>query len=324
MIYWTFPDDIANPPTPYPVRVLIYNYKNNTWAFNADSVTCFGYYQPKTVAETSITWDSTEITWDSGITWDSPSNISLNRYVVAGNQQGYTFVIDRDEPTNAPVIQITNIAVAADLVTITSINHNFRVGDYIYFTGIVGSGNLNLINDKIFQITTPPITNTFQFTYFDGLGTILAGVYAGAGVMARVSNISIKTKEFNFYAKQLKNAYISKVDFYVEKTSVGAIQVNFYDSSSLQDMTEDSIANNVILGTATLDTFGYNTAISPIPLEQLAERVWHPVYFQAEGNVVQFHLVMNDTQMRNTAIRKCGFQLYAMAISAQSTTQRLW
>jgi hypothetical protein len=324
MIYWTFPDDIANPPTPYPVRVLTYNYKNDTWAFNADSITCFGYYQPDTTDETGVTWDSTEVTWDSDMTWGNAANLSQNRFVIAGNQEGFTFMIDRDEPTNAPLIQITNLAVAANVVTITSINHNFRVDDYIYFKGIVGSGNINLINDQIFKITTPPTTNTFQFTYFDGLGTILAGVYAGAGVMARVSNISIKTKEFNFYAKQLKNAYISKVDFYVEKTSVGAIQVNFYDSSSLQDMTKESIANNVILGTATLDTFGYNAAASPIPLEELAERVWHPVYFQAEGNVVQFHLTMNDTQMRNIAIRKCGFQLYAMAISAQSTTNRIW
>jgi hypothetical protein len=324
MVYWTFPDDIANSPTPYPVRVLTYNYKNDTWAFNNDSITCFGYYQPKTTDETEVTWDSDEITWDSDTTWSSASNIALNRYVVAGNQEGYTFIIDRDEPKNAAVIQITNLTVAANIVTITAINHNFRVGDYIYFTGIVGSGNLTLINNQIFQITTPTATNTFEFTYFDSALTNLAGTYAGAGVMARVSNISIKTKEFNFYAKQFKNAYISKVDFYVDKTASGAIQVNFYDSSSTQDMTADSIANNVILGTATLDTFGYNTAASPIPLEAQADRVWHPVYFQAEGNVIQFHLIMNDTQMRNVQIRECGFQLYAMAILAQSTTARLW
>ena len=324
MIYWTMPSDIANLPTPYPSRVLMYNYKNNTWAFLDDSITCFGYYQAQTQLETGITWDSDEVTWDSDVTWGGPSALALYRYVVAGNQEGYTFLCDPNIPTNIGALQITDLAVAVNVVTVTAQNNNLLVGDYVYFSGITGTGNLTLINDKIFQITTPPTQHAFTFTYTDTLGSVLAGVYSGAGVVARVSKISIKTKEFNFYASQLRNAYISKIDFMVNKTSAGQIQVNFYDSSNTQNITADSIANNVILGTATLDTYGYTASAAPIPFEATASRIWHPVYFQAEGNVVQFHLTQNNVQMLSTAIRLCDFQLHAMAINAQPTTQRIW
>src|SRR5690606_16136053 len=100
MLYWTFPDTVANADFLYPNRVLILNYKTGTWAFNDDSITVFGYFQPVS----GITWDSTTVTWDDSITWDSGAVQAKFRQVIAGNQQGYTFICDADVPTNAAVL----------------------------------------------------------------------------------------------------------------------------------------------------------------------------------------------------------------------------
>jgi len=325
MLYWTFPSGDASSIFPYPNRILVYNYKNGTWAFNNDSITVFGYFQP----QTGITWDSTTVTWDDAVSWDSGSVQALFRQVVAGNQEGFTFIVDADVPTNASVIQITNLTVTANIVTITAIDHNFRQDEYIYLQGITGTGNLNLINGKIFKIinsSANPITaNTFSFIYKDDSGTIIAGTYSGSGLISRVSNIDIKTKEYNFYAQEGRNAYVSQINFMVDTTSAGAIQVDFFVSTSLTPLLQDSQGQGVLLGTGTLDTFPYTAANVPAPVqfEENTSRVWHPVYIFADGEVIQLQLTMNDAQMRDTDIRTCDFQLHAMCIYAEPTSFRL-
>ncbi len=321
LVYWTFPDATAGSDAPFPKRVLVYNYKTGTWAFNYDSITVFGYFQPTT----GITWDSTTITWDDDVSWDSGSVQAKFRNVIAGNQEGFTFLIDRDIPTNASVLQITDLTVAANnVVTVTAINHNFNAGDYAYLEGITGTGNLNLLNDAIYQVI-PIDPDTFKFAT-GYLTPVIAGTYTGGGLISITSNVVVETKQYNFYANKGRNAYIQRIDFMMDKTNAGQTQVNFFVSTSIQPLLDDAEINGVLLGTGTLDTFPYtaaNGAADPVQFEEFASRVWHPVYFQADGEIVQFKLEMNDAQMRNTAIRKSGFALHAMVIWAQPTSYNL-
>lgn len=309
MTYWTFPSTKATTDFPYCNKVLIFNYVTGTWAFNDDSITAFGYFQPTI----GVTWSSTTVTWDDTVTWDSGAVQALFRQVIAGNQQGYVFICDADTPTNAPVIQITNIVAGTGDTTLTVIQHNFTVGDYIYLQDITWSDSSNNLNDTIFQIVNVIDANNFQID-----NAPFTGTYSGGGLISRVSQISITTKEYNFYAKQGRNNYVSKVDFMVDKTSGGQIQVDFYVSTSIEPLLEDSAGNGVLLGTGTLDTFPY----PDIPFEQNTTRLWHPVYFQADGEVVQLQLIMNDQQMRNVDVMESGFALHAMCIYATPTSYR--
>lgn len=318
VVYWTFPDAQASGTEPYPSKVLVYNYIDGTWAINDDTITCFGYFQPTT----GITWDSTTVTWDSDVIWDSGNIQAKFRQVVGGNQQGYTFICDGDENATAAVLTIANLTVTDNIVTITSPSHNLDSDDFIYLQSITGTGNLTLLNNAIFQIISSsdnPVTqDSFSFIY-DG-GQVLAGTYSGAGLMAQVPRINMISKEFNFYAKEGKNAYINKVDYMVDTTSSGQIQTNFYVSTSQIDMTQAGLDTNMIIGTGVLDTFAYTAANGvPVPLEEGSTRVWHPVYYFAEGQVVQLQIILNDVQMRNTAIRLSDFELHAIIIYAQPT-----
>jgi len=322
MVYWTFPSIEANTTFPYPSRVLIFNYKTGTWAFNDDSITCFGYFQPVS----GITWDSDTIRWDDSVTWDSGAIQAKFRQVIGGNQQGYTFICDADEKTNAAVLQITDITLVGVTTTLTVIQHNISLQDganndtYIYIQGATWSDDSDSLNNKIFQVILIIDANTFEILVEPE--DQFTGTYSGGGLISRVSNISIKTKEYNFYAKQGRNAYISKIDFMVDKTSAGEIQAEFFVSTNSVPLLDDSFGDGELLGTGTLDTFPYTTAEAPITFEQNATRLWHPVYFDADGEVIQIQLVMNDAQMKDTAIRKCDFVLHAMCISAQPTSYR--
>lgn len=318
MLYWTFPNTQADAAFPYPNKVLVFNYKAGTWAFNDDSITCFGYFQRE---PDGITWDSTTVTWDDSVSWDSGSLQARFKSVIAGNQEGYTFICDADTPTNAGVLQITNIALVAVVgigttVTITCIDHNLLEGDYIYLDGITGSLNITGLNDTIQRVVNPITQNTFTFVVDT---TIIAGVYSGGGTIGRVNNIVIETKQYNFYAQQGRNAYVSKIDFMVDATPGGQTQIEFFSSTSTLPLLPDSFGTNSILGTGTLETFPYPS----IPYEATASRLWRPVYFQVEGNVVQFRMAMNDEQMRLNETRISPFALHAMLIYATPTTARL-
>ncbi len=332
MIYWTFPSTDTNAQFPYPDRVIVYNYKTGTWAFNEDSITCFGYFfQPPLIG---TTWDSTTVTWDDDESWDDGSLQVQFRQVLGGNQEGYVFICDAEAVTNCAALQITQITVAAgNVITITAINHNLRDDDFVLIQNVVGTGNLTLLNNKIFKVQLIAAGNSWDPNAFNIVYTqtpiVIAGTYRGAGLVDRVSQIDIRTKEFNFYAKQGRNAYISKVDFMVDKTSVGQMQVNYFTSTSVSPLVDDSIANGSILGTSILDTFPY-TAL--YPYEANSARIWHPVFFQAEGEVVSFQITMNDTQMSTVTVNDDGtltgptfvdFQMHGLIINAQPTSSRL-
>lgn len=346
MAYWTFPDTEDNSDFPFPNRVLVYNYKKGTWSINDDTITVFGYFQPQTGDD--VTWDSTTITWDDATPWDSGDLQTLFRQVVAGNQQGYTFIIDADVPTNAAVLQITDIPntyTSPNVIAITSIDHNLREGDYFYLIGITGTGNLNLLNDRIFQVLddgslTP---NSFSFIYSDSAGNIISGTYSGAGLIGRVSNINIVTKEYNFYADKGRNALVNRIDFMVDNNPIfddegniiggSQLNANYYASTNVINLRDEGVSNNTLLGNGTLDAFAYPS----IPFEEDASRLWRPIYCQAEGEVVQFQLTMSSEQVMTVFDNTTGedpsfsftgpalvdFQLHSMIIYAMPTSDRL-
>src|SRR5258708_178310 len=110
MVYWTFPSDTQPSTQVYPQRVLVYNYRDSTWSFNDDCITAFGYFEQ----QPSITWASLSgATWAE---WNAPWNTASTevqfRQVIAGNQEGFVFIVDAGIGRNAPVMQLTNLTYA--------------------------------------------------------------------------------------------------------------------------------------------------------------------------------------------------------------------
>lgn len=292
-VYWTIP---TNPVGRYPNRVILYNYRNATWAFNDDSITAFGYFQNPV----NFTWANTIQPWRTLLQqWNSGVMIEGFPQIIAGNQEGFIFIVDPDESRNAPALQITNITFPASVVTLSIYNHNLAVGDFITLENINGI----TAGHEIYEVRSIIDANTITLEADD-----ITGTYLGGGTAARVSIIDIYTKQFNFYIDQARNSQIQKVDFHVDRTDNGQITVAYLPS-----------ATDLELDPEILETTPY----ALYPYEAQAQRLWHPVYLQGEGEFVQLRIYLSDTQAQDPAIAFSDFQMHAMAIFTQGTSDRL-
>jgi len=281
LIYWTFPDSSASSTFPYPNQVLVFNYKTGTWALFDDSITCFGYSQ----ITDAVTWDSTTVTWDDAIPWESPP--AQFQEIIAGNQEGFTFICDPGASFNSMNLQITDLSTSGDNnITITAINHTIPYPGYIYIENVEGTDNLDLLNNKIYPISGYPTNaNTFTINY-PGPETI-AGTYAGGGTIGLVSNPSILTKQYNFYAKEGRNFTVNKVDFLMDRTDDGETTASF--ATSTNPNLQDNVDNVPVI-----ETFAYPDYY---PYEENAAQVWRTVYYDAQGEYIQILIEMSLEQI---------------------------
>jgi len=301
-VYWAIPSHLTDPT--YPTRVLTYNYRNKTWGLNDDSFTCFGYIQNLN----DETWAIATDEWQNRLDiWNDGAQQSEFRQVIAGNQEGYTLIVDIDTPRNAPALQITDMANLAGVVTLTVIDHNMQQGDYILIEFVQGATGVAGVYEVTEITATEIVINEPAF----------GGAYTGAGTIARVSKIDILTKEYNFYQKSGENLFIPKIAFYVNRTDDGQISVDFAPSSSNRSLVTDGEASGALMGTSILETSPYAT----ITLEATQKRFWHVLYPQAEGETIQMRFYLSADQMLDEEIALSDFQLNAFSIFSRRVSR---
>ncbi len=301
-IYWTFPSASIAPAdtdAKLPNQVLVFNYKNGSWAFNDDTFTCFGYFQ----TQDDLTWQSITEAWEGyDEAWVSGDFQALTRSIIAGNQEGFTFIINKNLPRNATGLQITNLTVPVSRPRLTIIDHNFVVGEFIRVEGCLGNTLLNDTNYEIVQIVDTDNIEVVQPVF------TVPPTYTGGGTITRISKIDIHTKEFNFFIKQGMNVSVPRVDFLVDRTGDGEITIDIRPSSS-----------TLSVNTFTLETSPY----ALYPLEATQVRLWHPVYTQLEGTGAQLRIYLSHEQMLDFNIIRADFQLGAMIFYAKVSSSRL-
>lgn len=313
MVYWTFPTGNASK---YPNRILVFNYQNGAWAFNDDCITTWGYFEQ----QDDITWSSTTLTWQEfDATWTSGVVEANFRQVIAGNQQGYVFIVDSGTGVvsrNAAVMSVTNmVQTNVTTVTLTIIDHTLVTGEYISIENLQGV----TLDKVIYKVNSTPAANTITV-----LGT-LTGSYVGGAVVSRVSNIGILSKQWNPYISQGRNFYLAKIDFCIDKTSNGEVTVDYFPSGSNQSMllmgnggTQGTQSN---IGNGTLETRPYDPAI--YPFEQVQDTLWHPVYFQTDGTTIQIYIYLTDDQITNPNIAWSDFEMEGLVLNTMPTSARL-
>lgn len=143
------------------------------------------------------------------------------------------------------------------------------------------------------------------------------GTYLGNGVATRVSRIDILTKAYNPFGENGQNVYLGKLDMYMDNTQ-GEFTIDTYVSTSNQSMLLASESTGTLIGTNIV-----TTGPEEPPLEQSQLQFWHPVYLQAEGEVVQVRMYLSDEQMIDEDIALVGWTLNAMILYAMPTEIRL-
>jgi len=330
LVYWSYVDIERPTQSPYPNQMLVYNYRNQSWAQNDDTFTAFGYFEQQQdttwISSAPQTWEQFNNTWADGI-------IAANqRIIIGGNQQGFVVRINDELDRNAPSLQITAISGTTGILTLTVYNHNLTQdseddpagGDYVVIENVSGDAQTaTTLNNSIFPVS---VVDANTITINIGIFTI--GSYLGGGTLARVSNIQITTKQFNPYDKEDRNVYVEKVNFCVERSGnfdvnlpSPQITVDYSPSSSGIYMLASARQTGALMGNSVLETAPYNPVY--YPLEQYQDKLWHPVYFQSDGDCIQLRLYFDPIQIQVPRIAFAPFELQGMILYTQKTVSRM-
>jgi hypothetical protein len=273
LVYWNYVDT-ANASTnqSYPNTVLVFNYRNNTWAKFRDTITCFGTAQ----FQFGITWDSLTTFWESNVSWDSVDDQQYVDYVAAGTQQGFINIYqnpDAETPQAvttlyANTMAITAVNFGANPTQVTIPSHNLANGEIIYIQNtlwVSGSPPVPAadpgFNNMIFNVTvvdantvTLAIWN-FSSQSYDAVNITSSAVYIGGGRVTLFPKMNIQGKDFNPFqaeGKQFKLSYIDfQMDANIQSPAIAATTIQLFVNSYLGEQanllaTNDSIVNSAL------------------------------------------------------------------------------
>jgi len=307
---WSYPDQISNPT--FPNKILVYNYMNAAWAKFDDSITAFGYYQNND----DITWGGDTSVWseDTG-RWNEGTGQSLFQNIIAGNQEGFTFIMDRETSRNAAALQITEADTSAwPAVVITAINHNLSLDSYVILEN--AEGFTSGFNDIIYKVTEIVGEDDVAVeAQEDEVAPV--GAYAGSGTIALVSIPYIKTKEYNFYpdAAMLK---VNQVAFDVDKSSSGILTFDYFCDTNSEGMTEAAVSSDTILGDNIIEMYPLPT----LPFEVNRSRLYREIYIHGYGECIQMVLSLRDEYIYTKEVVFAPFSINSMTFYAEGAGTR--
>lgn len=320
LVYWCFNDsDISTTDQYFPNKVIVYNYRNNTYALFRDNVTVFGTLQPTE----GITWDSTDITWDDAdVTWDTVSNYALFPRIVIGNQAGFIHYYGYNTPDD-PYISIKSIDLTTTPIQLVVPNHNLDNDESIYITGLTflnaGSPISTDLNNQIYlakyidnntlglykwDFTQQIYVNNFSFTPSSSAS------YVGGGLITLLPKLNVQTKDFNPYTPAGKQIKMSYIDFLMDTTNSSAMSVNLYTNTFL------ALAGNIKIGNSSLETYltaPYygNDAINS------SDIAWHRFFCTIIGQFIRIQMTYDDNLMNTLATHQQTWVLNAINFYAR-------
>jgi hypothetical protein len=314
LVYWTFPSDES---TRYPDQVLVFNYRNNTYALFNDSFTCYGYYQRLS----SKNWNQlSDITWNQWTTpWNSPVTEALFPSVVAGNQEGFVEIVTQDSfGVNDPSLFVDAIDFSSDPLVFTIPSHNLSVGEVIEIDGIIGTSSS--LNGLVYRVVLIPSPDFVQLEYWDSVARewknpfLLAGTgstYLGGGLVSVYNGINITTKIFAPFYDAGTQCRVGYVDFLFNKTDSGEVTSDFYINENNAISITDPTINSGLNGTNAVLTSPENTSLIPSQANQM--KIWHRQFIQAIAQNFQVELSLSQEQLATPTINESDIVMHAMA-----------
>jgi hypothetical protein len=227
LVYWNYLDtsDFSINQS-YPNQVLLFNYRNNTWAKLRDTITCFGPSQ----FQFGITWDSLTTFWESNVSWDNVDDQQYVEYITYGNQQGFINIYQNpDAETPEPVTTLYAVSLAITAVNfsdnptqITIPSHNLANAEIIYIQNTIWSGTDPGINNIIYNVTvedSDTITLAiwdFASQSYNAVHITSSATYLGGGVVTLFPKMNIQGKDFNPFQSAGKQFKLSFIDFQMD------------------------------------------------------------------------------------------------------------
>ena len=320
LVFWSYADtQQLRPAQPYPNRILVYNYKNGTWATNRDAVTCFGYFQPTEIE--AITWSNNQILWNNtNVFWGSVDLQSLTEFVVCGNNQGYIHYFHSNTTINDASMPIHGLQVdVVGALILTIPNHNLDDGDWILVEDLMFVSTADptqtvstSLNDVIFRIQYVTL-NSVRLFFWNGTNYInpfpftpdlAEATYIGGGQAVLLNQMKIQTKDINPYMDQGLQLKMSYVDFLLDDSIIqSSTTITLIVNSS------PSVSGNLIVGNQSLD----QNLTQPyyVPSSQYA---WHRFYATSYGQFISIQISYGDEFINTLDCHLADYILNAMTV----------
>jgi len=312
LVYWNYLDTSnASTTQSYPNEVLIFNYRNNTYAKNRDTITCFGTAQ----FQFGITWDSLTTFWESNVSWDNVDDQQYVDYVALGTQHGFVNIYqnpDAETPQPvttlyAPTLAITAFDFTAHPTKVTIPSHNLANGEIIYIQNTIWSGGSDPgFNNVIFSVTIVDANiitlSTWNFTTqnYEAVDLSAGGAtYIGGGIVTLFPKMNIQGKDFNPFqgaGKQFKLSFIDfQMDANVLSPAIAATTIQLFVNSYLGEQANLIATNQELINSS--QGCGFITAATKANPCQIAS----PDHSLISGTLIYIANVQGMTQL-NAAI----------------------
>lgn len=342
LIYWCYPDgtdqSVSNTSITFPNQVLLYNYRENTWAIFRDNVTCFGTFQIQDPGEIggSTNWDSQDITWDDEETlWTNPAPTKLPGIpvIVKLNQQGYAHQFGTktqdDGSLSISAVSLSSSINPAEnnLLQLTIPNHNLLLFETIYVTGLQFISNSTFLpvatslNNTIYRVSEIIDEDTIQIQIFLNLGNeqryvtlgtntdnwpftpaLASSIYIGSGEIAIFPKLNLISKDINLFQKNGLNTKVSRIDFLIEpQPQSTSVTVNLIVNSN------PTYSTNILITNPNMSITN-----NPNQNQNGMDYQWFPYYQTLVGQFFRIQLTYDDALMNTLSTHQSQFTLYAI------------
>ena len=265
LVYWNYVDTSnASMNQSYPNTVLVFNYRNNSWAKFRDTITCFGTAQ----FQFGITWDSLTTLWGSNVSWDNVDDKQYVDYITSGTQQGFINIYQNpDAETPQPVtslyantMAITAVNFSDNPTQITIPSHNLANGEIIYIQDTIWLGADPGLNNVIYNVTVVD-ANTVTLAIWDqasqnynAVNITSASTYIGGGRVTLFPKMNIQGKDFNPFQSQGKQFKLSFIDFQMDANvaspAIAATTIQLFVNSYLGEQANLISTNQELINSS--------------------------------------------------------------------------
>jgi hypothetical protein len=304
LVYWNYLDLTdkgifqANPNT-----VLLYNYRNNTWAKFRDTITCFGIGQ----FAFGVNWDDQTVLWDSETSWDNTDDQDFLQYVLAGNQHGFISVYEQtsvftpieSDTSYAPSLFIYSVNLTLTPIRLGVPNHNLQNNELIYISGMLWNGTDPNLNGKIYLViaindSTISLMQWNGTSYVDVISSSTA-TYIGNGVITLLPKMNIVGKDFNPYQEKGKGFKVSYIDFLMDTNnefpSVPAVSIQLFVNSYLGIQANLQLGNQEVSNSSIRSGFiQFATQSNPCQIKSIGHSL-------QTGDIITIANVVGMTQL---------------------------
>ncbi len=200
-------------------RILVTNYEEDNYAVYRLPLSCMGNY----ISQAGVTWNDLSIYNDwahlSSVynNWDAFAFSAGSPFSLGGGHQGEVWQLNiegnEDNLLYISAIAYTGAGLPSEILVtlVTGQVHNYVVGDYIFFDGVVGIPG---INNKQYAVTSTPTSSTFTVQ----TDLMSQPVYVSGGQVQRVIPFEFKTKRFNPFSMNDQKVRCGWIYFYVNSS----------------------------------------------------------------------------------------------------------